>query len=73
MNAGDIERANDEAEAACAEFRVVGDRWGLIASLVGVAEMSLARGRAAEAIRASEEAYGYAAGGHQPGPGRRRC
>jgi predicted ATPase/DNA-binding SARP family transcriptional activator len=58
INSGQIEQAAPDLTMALAAFRAAGDRWGMIVSLTGLAEVALARGRPAEAIKALEEARG---------------
>jgi predicted ATPase/DNA-binding SARP family transcriptional activator len=66
FNDGELDRAAEEAVAAYEGFRDVGDRWGMLTALMSMAEVDLARSRPADAMRASEEAYGYAAEGVSP-------
>jgi predicted ATPase/DNA-binding SARP family transcriptional activator len=66
MNQGGLELAGREARQAYEGFSSVGDRWGMVASLVGTAEVDMAMGRGAEAMAACEEAYGYAKSGVSP-------
>ncbi|WP_345472948.1 BTAD domain-containing putative transcriptional regulator [Actinoallomurus oryzae] len=63
---GDIDRSARAAAEAQAGFREIGDRWGLVSALSGIAETRLVRGRPEEAIRALEEAYGYTVSGISP-------
>ncbi|WP_329248934.1 winged helix-turn-helix domain-containing protein [Actinoallomurus sp. NBC_01490] len=63
---GDIDRSARAAAEAQAGFREIGDRWGLVSALSGIAEVRLVRGRPEEAIRALEEAYGYTVSGISP-------
>src|SRR5262249_56555371 len=44
----------------CARFRDLGERWGLIVCLSGQAEVAMARGQPAEAVRLLEKARDYA-------------
>ncbi len=60
---GDIESAAGELAAGYAMFQEVGDRWGLIWCLIGVADVAIAHSSPAEAVRALEEARGYATSG----------
>jgi predicted ATPase/DNA-binding SARP family transcriptional activator len=60
VNNGQIEEAAPDLEAGLAGFREVGDRWGMIVCLTGLAEVALAQERPAEAIATLEKAYGYA-------------
>ena len=57
----------DEAEAALragyAAHKAIGDRLGLMFTLVVLSQFSIARGRYDEALRRTEEAYGYASEG----------
>ncbi len=46
-----------------AEFRAVGDRWGMILCLAGLGEVEMARDRPGEALRILGEAREHAAGG----------
>ncbi|GLY87952.1 SARP family transcriptional regulator [Actinoallomurus iriomotensis] len=66
INGGDFDRAARAVTEAHAGFREIGDRWGLVSALTGVAEVHLARGRPEEAIRATEEAYEYTVSGVSP-------
>jgi predicted ATPase/DNA-binding SARP family transcriptional activator/tetratricopeptide (TPR) repeat protein len=66
MSLGDVDRAAERAAAAYADFRALGDRWGMVGALAGMVEVDLARGRPLDAIRASEEAQRYAAEGISP-------
>jgi predicted ATPase/DNA-binding SARP family transcriptional activator len=66
MNQGDIDRASAEAAEACAGFRAIGDRWGMVSALVSMAEVNLAMGRPEPAIREAEEAHRYATEGISP-------
>jgi predicted ATPase/DNA-binding SARP family transcriptional activator/tetratricopeptide (TPR) repeat protein len=59
VNNGQIEQGAPDLAAALASFREIGDRWGMIVCLTGLAEVALARGRPAEAISAMDEAQGY--------------
>jgi predicted ATPase/DNA-binding SARP family transcriptional activator len=60
---GDIEPAGEELTAAYAMFEDLGDRWGLIWTLTGVADVAIARGLPDQAVRALEQAQGFAACG----------
>jgi predicted ATPase/DNA-binding SARP family transcriptional activator len=60
---GDVEGAAPELEAGYREFRELGDRFGRIACLTGLAEVARARGRPQDAVRALEEVLGYTAEG----------
>jgi predicted ATPase/DNA-binding SARP family transcriptional activator len=59
---GDIGEAATELAAGHAMFAEIGDRFGLIACLTGLAEVAIARDRAEEAVRALEQARDYANG-----------
>ncbi|MGI8333531.1 AfsR/SARP family transcriptional regulator [Actinomadura scrupuli] len=69
MAEGDLATARTEITQGHAGFRALGDRWGMVLSLSGLAEAALARGDAAEAMRACQEAYGYATEGVSPDQG----
>jgi predicted ATPase/DNA-binding SARP family transcriptional activator len=60
VNNGEVERAAPDLAAALDGFREIGDRWGMIVCLTGLAEVALARDRPADAISALEEAHDYA-------------
>ena len=57
----------DQAEAALragyAAHKAIGDRLGLMGTLVVLSQFSIARGRYDEALQRTEEAYGYASEG----------
>lgn len=57
------EEAKDALRAGYAAHKAIGDRLGLMFSLVMLTEFSLARGRFDEAMRQAQEAYGYASEG----------
>ena len=63
VNVGQV----DEAAAALAEghlgFQVIGDRWGMILCLAGLAEVEMARDHPGEALRILREAREHAASG----------
>ncbi|GAA2170431.1 BTAD domain-containing putative transcriptional regulator [Actinomadura napierensis] len=59
LNAGEIDRAADEAAEGCVVFRELGDRWGLIMGLSAMMQVAFARGELTEALRYGEEALGY--------------
>jgi tetratricopeptide (TPR) repeat protein len=69
MAEGNLVMARTEIIQGNAGFRALGDRWGMVLSLSGLAETSLARGEAAEAMRSCQEAYGYATKGISPDQG----
>jgi hypothetical protein len=58
LNDGNIDEAADGLAAGHAAFRDLGDRWGMIVSLTGLASVELARAAPAEAIRLLNEARG---------------
>jgi tetratricopeptide (TPR) repeat protein len=60
VNTGDIEEAAQNLTAGLAEFKALGDRWGMIVALTGLGEVALARGRPADAIKVLEEARSHA-------------
>jgi DNA-binding SARP family transcriptional activator len=63
LNDGHIEEAAAGLAAGYAAFGEVGDRWGMIMSLTGLASVELARAAPAEAIRLLNEARGHASEG----------
>ena len=63
MNEGDVAAAAGLFDAGYAAFSTVGDRWGLIVSLGGAAEVAMARGDPAAAIRVLQESRRYATEG----------
>jgi predicted ATPase/DNA-binding SARP family transcriptional activator len=63
VNDGDIESGARELTEGYSLFSELGDRWGLIVCLVGLADVAIARGQAGEAVQLLEEARGYACGG----------
>ncbi len=63
LNDGNIDEAADGLAAGHAAFRDLGDRWGMIVSLTGLASVELARAAPAEAIRLLTEARGHAGEG----------
>ena len=63
MNMGQLDAAAADLARGAAEFTVVGDRWGMIVGLVGLAEVAMARDDPDEAVRVLEEARELAAGG----------
>ncbi|WP_165975875.1 BTAD domain-containing putative transcriptional regulator [Actinomadura rubrisoli] len=69
MHTGQVEEAAVQTAAAHALFQELSDRFGLILSLGGLAQVALARGDLAEAVRLGEEAYGYAVQGVSPEQG----
>jgi predicted ATPase/DNA-binding SARP family transcriptional activator len=69
INIGELDDAVTELTEGYAAFRAIGDRWGMIGALAGLAEAAMARGEPAEAIRCLEEARGYASEGVAVGQG----
>jgi predicted ATPase/DNA-binding SARP family transcriptional activator len=69
INIGELDDAVAELTEGYAAFRAIGDRWGMIGALAGLAEAAMARGEPAEAIRCLEEARGYASEGVAVGQG----
>jgi predicted ATPase/DNA-binding SARP family transcriptional activator len=63
IHAGNIDEAAGELADGYAGFQAVGDRWGMIVCLSGLAEVAMARGDWAGAVRVLEEGRGYAAEG----------
>jgi predicted ATPase/DNA-binding SARP family transcriptional activator len=62
MNDGDVDAAGSGLRAAESGFREIGDQWGLVVALAGLAEVALARDDPAAAVAALEEARDQAAG-----------
>jgi len=60
---GDIDQAAAELAAGYEEFLELGDRFGRIACLTGLAEVARARGRPQDAVQALEEVLGYSTEG----------
>jgi predicted ATPase/DNA-binding SARP family transcriptional activator len=56
---GDIESAGADLAEAYSLFAEIGDRWGLVICLGGLADVAIGSGHAAGAVRALEEARGY--------------
>jgi hypothetical protein len=63
IHAGNIGEAAAELAGGYAGFQALGDRWGMIVCLGGLAEVAMARGDWAEAVRVLEEGRGYAGEG----------
>ena len=86
LNDGEIDRGAGELAQGYDMFRDLGDRWGQMICLGGLAEVAMARGHPAEAVRALEESRCARERrarrqlepdhprppGPRPGPGRRR-
>jgi predicted ATPase/DNA-binding SARP family transcriptional activator len=62
LNEGDIDAAARDLADAYAAFQELGDRFGLIGCLTGLAQVAAARGRPDEAVRALEQARDHASG-----------
>ena len=62
LNEGEIESGARDLADAYDAFQELGDRFGLIGCLTGLAEVAAARGRPDEAVRALEQAREYAVG-----------
>jgi predicted ATPase/DNA-binding SARP family transcriptional activator len=62
INEGDIESAARDLDGSYAEFQELGDRFGLIGCLTGLAQVATARDRPDEAVRALEQAREHAKG-----------
>ncbi|HTW03934.1 MAG TPA: BTAD domain-containing putative transcriptional regulator [Streptosporangiaceae bacterium] len=62
LNEGDIESGARDLADAYDAFQELGDRFGLIGCLTGLAEVAAARGRPDEAVRMLEQAREHAAG-----------
>jgi predicted ATPase/DNA-binding SARP family transcriptional activator len=56
INSGNIEAGGDELAEAYRLFERLGDRFGLVVSLSGLAEVSMAHNEPADAVRSLEEA-----------------
>jgi predicted ATPase/DNA-binding SARP family transcriptional activator len=63
LNDGHIDEAAAGLAAGYAAFRELGDRWGMIMSLTGLANVELARAAPGEAIRLLNEARGHTSEG----------
>ena len=63
MNGGHLEEAAADLARGYADFTAIGDRWGTIVALAGLAEVALARDDPDEAVRVLEEARQLAAAG----------
>jgi len=61
LNEGDIDSAAADLAEGIARFVELGDRFGLIGCLVGLAQVAIARGDPDEAVRALEQAREHAA------------
>jgi predicted ATPase/DNA-binding SARP family transcriptional activator len=56
INSGDIEAGGDELAEAYRSFELMGDRFGMVVSLSGLAEVAMAHGDPTEAVRSLEQA-----------------
>jgi ATP/maltotriose-dependent transcriptional regulator MalT len=63
INDGDIDAAADELRTGHELFGGLGDRFGRIGCLAGLAEVAIARGRPEEAVQALEDVQRYATEG----------
>jgi predicted ATPase/DNA-binding SARP family transcriptional activator len=63
MAYGDIDGAASSLAVARRGFSAIGDRWGLVMAMAGLAEVALARDDPAEAVAVLEAARSYAAEG----------
>ena len=63
MNNGQVAEAAVHLDQGHTEFQAIGDRWGMILCLSGMAEVAMAKGKPDEALRILAEARGYAAAG----------
>ncbi len=63
LHGGDIEAADHDLAAGYAVFSGLGDRWGMIVCLTGLADVAIAQDRAGEAVQLLEEARGHASDG----------
>ena len=60
---GQIDEAEEYLLAGYVAFEQIGDRWGMIISLGGQAEVALGRGHPEEAVRLLEQSRQFSAGG----------
>jgi predicted ATPase/DNA-binding SARP family transcriptional activator len=60
LNEGDIESAAIDLAGGRAMFEELGDRFGLVGSMIGLAQVAIARNRPDEAVRAFEQAREHA-------------
>jgi tetratricopeptide (TPR) repeat protein len=63
LNVGQVDEAAAELTHGHLAFQVIGDRWGMILCLSGLADVEMARGHPGEALRILREARGHAASG----------
>jgi tetratricopeptide (TPR) repeat protein len=63
MNRGQLDQAAADLTRSYAEFSTVGDRWGLIVSMSGLAEVAMAHDDPDEAVRLLEEGRAIALAG----------
>jgi predicted ATPase/DNA-binding SARP family transcriptional activator len=63
LNNGQVTAAAADLVQGHAEFQAIGDRWGMILCLAGMAEVAMAQGHPDEALRILAEARGHAAAG----------
>ncbi|MFI6521113.1 AfsR/SARP family transcriptional regulator [Spirillospora sp. NPDC050679] len=60
MNDGEVDRSAEQARIGYEGFAALGERGGMIMSLIALVQVAQARGDLAEAVRYGEEAHGYA-------------
>ncbi|HTT52560.1 MAG TPA: BTAD domain-containing putative transcriptional regulator [Streptosporangiaceae bacterium] len=63
LNAGQLDQAATDLAQSHVGFTAIGDRWGLVVSLAGLAEVALARDDPDEAVRLLEEGRAVALSG----------
>jgi predicted ATPase/DNA-binding SARP family transcriptional activator len=63
LNNGRVAEAAANLVKGHAEFQTIGDRWGMVLCLSGMAEVAMAQGHPDEALRILTEARGHAAAG----------
>ena len=63
LNGGQLDQAAADLTRSHAGFTAIGDRWGLVVSLAGLAEVALAHDDPDEAVRLLEEGRAIALGG----------
>ena len=63
LNNGQVTDAAADLAQGHAEFQAIGDRWGMILCLTGMAEVAMAQGHPDKALRILAEARGHAVAG----------